>query len=175
MSTLSQKVKHELRELIPVTLYFFVTFQLLALTDELVLKQYGIRVSVFVAAMIGALIAAKVIVITDHLALLNRFPNKPPVYKIVWKTLVYFAAWLLVRYSEHFIHFWRATGNPAEANSRIFTEIVWPHFWAVQLWMFILLLVFCTARELVRALGRERITALFFHAPASIQTEQHRS
>ena len=41
MSNLGQKVKHELRELIPVTLFFFVAFELLALTDALMLKQYG--------------------------------------------------------------------------------------------------------------------------------------
>jgi len=41
MSTLNQKLKHELRELIPVTVFFFGTFQLLALTQALMLKQFG--------------------------------------------------------------------------------------------------------------------------------------
>jgi len=169
MSTFGQKVKHELEELIPVTVFFFAAFQLLALTDALILKQYGISISIFVTATIGALVAAKVVVITDHFALVNRFPEKPLIYNIVWKTLIYFAGWLLIRYAEHLIHFWRATGNIAETNRRIFSEIVWPHFWAVQLWMLILLLGFCAFRELVRALGRARITALFFHAPASVR------
>ena len=179
MSTLGQKVKHELDELIPVTLFFFAAFQLLALTDALILKQYGIRVSIFVTATIGALVAAKVVVITDHFALINRFPEKPLIYNVVWKTLVYFAGWLLIRYAEHAIHFWRATGSFSEANRRLFSEIVWPHFWGVQLWMFILLLGFCAFRELVRAQGRERMLALFFRDPQSrnspIQTESNPS
>jgi len=33
MSTLGQKRQHELRELIPVTMFFFSAFQLLALTQ----------------------------------------------------------------------------------------------------------------------------------------------
>lgn len=166
MSTAGQKLKHELHELIPVTAFFFVAFQLLALTDALILKQYGIGASVFMAATIGALVAAKVVVITDHFALVNRFPEKPLVFNVVWKTLIYFIGWLLIRYTEHLIHFWRATGAFGEANRRIFGEIVWPHFWAVQLWMLILLLAFCAFRELVRALGKQRVIALFFHPPS---------
>ncbi|MCW1924462.1 hypothetical protein OKA05_17985 [Luteolibacter arcticus] len=165
MSTLAQKLKHELHELIPVTLFFFVAFQLLALTDALILKQYGIPVAVFMSATIGALVAAKVVVITDHFALLNQFPTKPLIYNVVWKTLIYFAGWLLIRYAEHLIHFWRETGSFAGANRRLLDEIIWPHFWGVQLWMLVLLLVFCAFRELVRAVGRERVVAMFFRPP----------
>jgi hypothetical protein len=171
MSTLAQKVKHELDELIPVTLFFFVAFQLLALTDALILKEYGIRISIFATAAIGALVAAKVVVITDHFALVNRFPDKPLIYNVVWKTLIYFAGWLVIRYAEHFIHFWRETGNAAEANRQLFGKIVWPHFWGVQLWMAVLLLVFCAFRELVRAVGRERIIKIFFREPATPANE----
>ena len=47
MSTLGQKAKHELNELIPVTVFFFAAFQLPALTNALIMKQYGIRVPGF--------------------------------------------------------------------------------------------------------------------------------
>ena len=47
MSTLGQKVKHELRELIPVTVFFFMAGQLLTLTEAMMPKQSGISVSVF--------------------------------------------------------------------------------------------------------------------------------
>jgi hypothetical protein len=167
MSTAGRKLKHELHGLIPVTAFFFVAFPLLVLTDALTLKQYGIGTSELMAATIGALVAARVVMITDHFSLVNRFPEKPLVFNIVWKTLIYFIGWLSIRYAEHLFHFWRATGSFSEANHQIFNEIVWPHFWAVQLWMLILLLAFCAFRELVRALGRQRIIALFFHPPKS--------
>ena len=54
MSTVGQKLKHELRELIPVTVFFFGTFQLLALTQPLMLQQFGIRVSAFLTATVMA-------------------------------------------------------------------------------------------------------------------------
>ena len=166
MSNLGEKVKHELRELIPVTLFFFVAFQLLALTDALMLKQYGIHATAFFAATLLALIVAKVVLITDHFALVNRFPERPLIYNVVWKTLIYFIAALAFRYIEHLIHFWRKSANFAEANRRLVDEIVWPHFWGVQLWLLVLLLVYCAMRELVRALGRERVTQMFFKEPA---------
>lgn len=166
MSTLGQKVKHELRELIPVTVFFFMAGQLLALTEAMMLKQYGISVSVFLTATVVSLVVAKVVAITDHFALVNRFPNKPLIYNVVWKTAIYFAASLVVRYAEHLFHFWRKTGSVAEANHQLVDEIVWPHFWGIQLWLLILLLVYCTFRELVRALGRERVIRIFFHKPA---------
>lgn len=166
MSTWSHKLKHELRALIPVTVFFFVTFQLLALTEALMLKQYGIRASAFVTATIMALVVAKVVLIADYFPLVNRFPEKPLIYNIVWKTAIYFTALFALRYVEHLIHFWRKAGSVAEANRRLIEEVIWPHFWGLQLWLLILLLVYCALRELVRTLGRERIIKMFFHDPA---------
>lgn len=165
MSKLIHKLKHELRELLPVMLFFFIAFQLLALTQRLMLKEYGIRASTFLAATIMALVVAKVVVLSDLLPLVNRFPEKPLTYNVVWKTVIYFVASLAVRYVEHLIEFWRKSPSFEAANRRMVAEIVWPHFWAVQLWLLILLLVYCAFRELVRALGREKIIRMFFQEP----------
>jgi hypothetical protein len=66
VSTLGHKLKHELRELIPVTVFFFVAFQLLALTQALMLEQYGIRASAFLTATAMALVVAKVVPTINH-------------------------------------------------------------------------------------------------------------
>jgi len=166
MSTFTHKLKHEVDELIPVIVFFFFAFQLLALTEALILKQYGISVSAFLTATITALVVAKVVLIADHFPLVNRFPTKPLSYNVFWKTAIYFAGLVAFRYAEHFVHFWRQTKTVAEANRRMLDEMVWPHFWGVQLWMLVLLLFFCTFRELIRALGRERMIRMFFKDPA---------
>lgn len=165
MTGFGRKVAQEFHEILPVVVFFFFAFEILALSERLMLKQYGIDASAFLAAAIGALIVAKVVLIADHFPLVNRFPTRPLAYNVVWKTAIYFAAALLFRYAEHLIGFWRETGSLGAANKRLIEEIVWPHFWAVQLWLLILLLTYCAFRELVRALGRDRILAMFFRDP----------
>jgi len=165
LTSLAKKLKHEMWELIPVFIFFFITFQLLAITESLMLEQYNIKASAFIGATLMAMVISKVVVIADHFRLVNQFPHKPLVYNVVWKTGIYFCASFAFRYVEHLIHFWRHAGSFAEANRRLFDEIVWPHFWGLQLWLLILLLVYCSIRELVRALGRAQIIRLFFIHP----------
>lgn len=43
---------------------------------------------------------------------------------------------------------------------------MWPHFWAVQLWLVVLIFVYCALRELVRVIGRQRVQQIFLGAPA---------
>lgn len=165
MTSLGHKLKHEMRELIPVTVFFFVTFQLLVLTQALMLEEFGIKVSSFVSATILALVVSKVVLIADHFPLLNRYPDKSLAYNVAWKASVYFVASLVVRYVEHVIHFWRQSASFGEANRKLYDEIVWPHFWGVQLWLLILLLVFCSVRELARTVGRAHLVSMFFSSP----------
>lgn len=83
MSTLVHKVRLEVRELIPVTSFFFVAFQLLALPQALIHREYGIAVSTFLPATLMAMIVSKVVVLTDHFRFANRCPEKPLIYDVV--------------------------------------------------------------------------------------------
>lgn len=168
MGKVARFLKHEGKDMLPVLLFFFVTFQLLALTNALIALQYGISANAFLNATILAAVIAKVVLIADHLPFVNRFPSKPLIYNIVWKTAIYFGAAVLVRYIEHLIHYWRESAGFREANSRLFSEIVWPHFWGVQLWLLVLLLFYCSMRELIRVLGRDRVIRMFFIEPRAL-------
>ncbi|GJM22824.1 MAG: hypothetical protein DHS20C15_27390 [Planctomycetota bacterium] len=153
--------KEELVKIIPITIFFFVAFQLLALTQALMLREYGIEFGAFMNATIGALIVAKVVLLVDMLPLLNRFPERPLIYNVVWKTLIYFIAAFAVRYLEKLIEFWNELGDLGAANTQLLEKVVWPHFWVVQIWLFVLFFLFCTLRELVRVLGKQRVRAMF--------------
>jgi hypothetical protein len=96
------------------------------------------------------------------LPFINRFPGRPLIYNIAWKSFIYFSAALVVRYLEELFHYYRQHGELAAANRHLLEEVVWPHFWAIQIWLTVLLLTYCTLDELVRALGRDRMRELFF-------------
>jgi hypothetical protein len=161
MSKLGHGLKKLIHEMIPPVTFFFVSFQLLAFTRALMLRQYGIEVGTFMVATIGALVTAKVVVLADLLPFINRFPGRPLIYNIAWKTLIYMLAALLVRYLEEFIHFYRLQGHFLGATRHMLDEIIWPHFWAIQIWLTVLLMLYCAMDELGRALGRDRLREIF--------------
>jgi hypothetical protein len=165
MSKITARLKHEIAEVIPPAIFFFVTFNVIAVTRTLMLEQYGITVPSFAAATIGALIVAKVILVMDLLPFVNRYPDKPLIYNVAWKTLIYLLAAFLVRYVEHLISFARKHDSLLEANRHLLAEVVWPHFWAVQIWLALLLFVYCALRELTRSLGASQVRQLFFGVP----------
>ena len=166
MSNIAVRLKREILEAVPPAIFFFFAFHIIALTQALMLEQYGVKVSTFVAATVAALIVAKVLLLVDLLPFVNQFPEKPLIYNVVWKTILYLIAALVVRYVEHLVHFVRQYGDFAAANRHLIDEVVWPHFWFVQIWLLVLFLAYCTLRELVRALGRDRIRQMFFGGPA---------
>jgi hypothetical protein len=84
----------------------------------------------------------------DLLPFVNRFPEKPLLYNVVWKEIIYILAALIVRYVEHLLPFVREYGNLALANRHLLDKVVWPHFWAIQIWLLVLFFMFCTLREL---------------------------
>ena len=161
MSKFWSGLKHEIKEAIPPFVFFFIAFHLIALTRSLMQAQYGIEASTVMNATIAALVVAKVVLLADLLPFVNRFPHKPLAWNIAWKTVIYMLASMLIVYLERLWEFHGKYGSIAAANSHMVEELVWPHFWAVQIWMCVLFLLYCTLRELSLVLGGPRMRALF--------------
>lgn len=155
-------LKKELLELIPPTLFFLVAFALLLLTQALVLEDYGIDLLNLGQAVIGALVAGKVLLIVNAFPFVDRYPARPLIWNTLWKALIYNLAALFIRYLEALIPRWIDKGSFGAGNDALFAEIHWPHFWLVQLWLAVLFLIYCAGCELSRALGRDKLIALFF-------------
>lgn len=155
-------VKKEMREVIPPTLFFFVAFHILAVTRALMLREQGVEVATMAGATVAALVVGKVLLVADHLPFIDRFPERPLVYNIVWKTLVYLLASIVVRLVEHLVQMWPEGEGLSGAFHHLLEEVSWPRFLAVQIWLFVLLLVYTASRELIRAVGRERVLDMTF-------------
>jgi hypothetical protein len=68
----------------------------------------------------------------------------------------------LVHYLERLYDFWKEAHGLAAANQRLLTEIVWPHFWAIQILLAVLILMYCIASEFARVVGEAKLKAMFF-------------
>jgi hypothetical protein len=162
MTKLSTKLKEEFFALLPPTIFFFVALHIVAFVRVLMLKGTGISPLSTMSIAVAALILGKAVLIADMLPMINRFPNKPLIYNVVWKTLIYLLAATLIHYLERLIDFWRQTGGFVAGNQKLLAEIIWPHFWAIQIILLVLIAMYCTTHELVRVIGREKVLRIFF-------------
>jgi hypothetical protein len=167
MSKLYEKTKEEIVALIPPTTFFFIALHLIAFIRVLMVKGTGLPIATSAQIAVGALILGKAVLLADLLPVVNRFPDKPLIYNIAWKTAIYFFVALLIHYLEHLIDFWREAGSFLAGNEKLLAEIVWPHFWAIQIILVVLIFNYCVIRELVRAIGADQFRAMFFGPSAS--------
>jgi len=162
MTKLSTMLKKEFFELLPPTIFFFVALHIVAFVRVLMLKGTGLSPVSTMSIAVAALILGKAVLIADLLPLINRFPNKPLIYNVAWKTLIYLLMATVIHYLERLIDFWRQTGSFVGGNKELLAKIIWPHFWAIQLILFVLIAMYCTMHELVRVIGREKALRIFF-------------
>ncbi len=162
MSKLTTKLKEEFFAIIPPTIYFFVALHIVVFIRVLMLKGTGISPLGSVSVAVSALVLGKAVLLADLLPSINRFPHKPLIYNITWKTLIYLLVATVLHYLERLIEFWRQSGGLIAGNKKLFAEMVWPRFWAIQIVLFILIAAYCTMHELARVLGKEKILRIFF-------------
>lgn len=159
---LLKTIKHEYLEILPPTIFFFIAFSLILVTKQLILREYGISWTGFGSAIIGALLVGKVVLITDKLPFMNKFPDRQLIYNASWKCLIYVLAALFVQYLERIVPLVMKHESFIEANRHFTAETVWPHFWLIQIWLVVLFFVYCAMRELVRAIGKDKVVHMFF-------------
>ena len=156
------KLKEEFFKLLPPTIFFFVALHLVTFIRVLIAKGSHFEPLSTISIAIASLILGKAVLIADMLPPINRYPNKPLAYNIAWKTVIYLLMASVIHYLERLIDFWRQTGGFVAGNQKLLAEIVWPHFWAIQIILFVLIAIYCTMHELVRVIGKEKMMRIFF-------------
>ena len=144
------KLKEEFFKILPPTIYFFVALHLVMFIRVLMLEGTGVSPYSSASIALTALVLGKAVLLADMLPLINRFPNKPLIYNIAWKTAIYLLISAVLHYLERLIDFWRETGSFVAGNEKLLSLIVWPHFFAIQILLFVLIAMYCTVHELVR-------------------------
>jgi hypothetical protein len=162
MSKLAATIKHEFLEMLPPTIFFFVILHVVALIRTLMTHNSGISLPTSASVTIAALILGKSVLLANMLPFINRFPEKPLVWNVSWKTLIYTLVALVVHYLEHLFDYWKESPGLLAANHKLLSELNWAHFWAIQILLVTLIINYCVIAELARVVGRERLRAMFF-------------
>src|SRR5215813_3758672 len=162
MSNLAAKLREEFRAVLPPTIFFFIMLHIVAVIRVLMLKGTGIAVTTPLQVTIAALILGKAVLIADHLPFINRYPDKPLAYNVAWKTVIYVVVATLIHFLERLIDFSREAGNLAAGYDKMISEIVWPHFVAIEIILLVLILMYNTLHELVRVIGKDEAVKMFF-------------
>src|SRR6516164_9695850 len=85
----AKKVVKELRAVLVTTLYFAFCFGLLVLLKRLYLAEYQIEFRGLSLALVGALVAAKVVLVLEHVSLGQWIRAHPVMLEVVLRTLLY--------------------------------------------------------------------------------------
>lgn len=157
-----QVVKHELRQAVFPTIFFFVVFVLMIFTKALVLDSYNIHWVNSGSAALSAMIVAKAILIIDMTSAGRMFRDTRLVYHILWRTVIYSLLVSAFRYVEELIPLWSEYGSFGEASQHMLIEISWQHFVVTQLWLFVSILTFSTIVTLDEYFGPESIKKALF-------------
>ena len=162
MNRAAAKIKEELLAVLPPTAFFFVALHIVAFVRVLMLKGTGISPLTSMSVLVAALILGKAVLVADMLPFINRFPEKPLIHNVVWKTMIYLLVSAIVHYLERLIDAWRQAGGFLAANRTLLAEMVWPHFFAIQILLFVLIAMYCAIHELTRVIGAERMKRIVF-------------
>ena len=162
MHRILEKLKEEFFKVLPPTIFFFVTLHIVSVVRVLMAKGTQFQPLSTISITVAALILGKAVLIADMLPPINRYPDKPLIYNVAWKTVIYWLVASVIHYLERLFEFTREAGGLAAGNEKLLAEIVWPHYWAVQIILFVLILMYCTGRELVRVIGKDKVMRLFF-------------
>ena len=169
MSPVINKIKHEFMKALPPTIFFFIILHIVALIRSLMIKGSGVDLPVSASVLIASLILGKSVLVADMLPFINRFPDKPLIWNVTWKTLMYNLVALIVHYLERLYDYWKEAPNLMDANSLLWSSMNWPRFWAVQILLITLIFMYCVIAELARVIGHDRLKGMFVGPLPSIQ------
>jgi hypothetical protein len=157
----------ELREVWPPTVFFAIGFNLIVLTTDLILADYLASFGSFMVATMTAVVVGKAVLLAKAMPFLRRFDKAPMIQPVLFKTIVYWAVVFLVRFLEKLVEYLFAGGTLSGIPEYISTHFTWHRFAAIQIWIFVLFLIYTSVEELNARLGDDELMKIFFTGRSS--------
>jgi hypothetical protein len=161
-SGFKERAKGQIKDFALMFLYLWIVFGFLVVHESIVLSQHQINFAAHGLALINALVFAKVMLVAEDLHLGHRFHDKPLVYSIVFKSILFAVALICFHVLEHvLIGMWHgetiAESILAVGVNKLSGIVSLGIIGTVALAPFFIL------SEVSRAIGPDNFWALFFH------------
>ena len=158
----------EFREALAPVVFFFVAFNLVELTTQLILAQYLTRLANYMIATTTALVVGKAVLVADALPFLRRYDVGPMIRPILFKTVVYWAVVFVARILEQVIEYWIHNGTLSGVGQYAVEEFSWHRFVAIQIWILVLFCIYTFVNELNSRLGEGELRRMLFGRTATV-------
>lgn len=162
------RVKHllhlffkEFKKALPPTLFFMAAFHISTLLRHLDEESLGVTTDRAVSATIAALVVGKVFLVLDNLGLNKFLLDRPMIYAMCLRTMVYSCfvslAWCLEDFVPLLLH--HLTWQEAWQDYR--QDFSKPMFWANHLVLMLWVMAYAFSSMLIEIIGKERVLAVF--------------
>ena len=159
--TLKERVLDSIKSFTQMFLYLWLIFGLLAVHQSIILSQYQIDYQSHGLAVINALVFAKVMLIAEDMRLGDRFDDKPLIYPILFKSILFAIALICFHLVEHTLvgmwHGQKLAESFSDIGANKFRGIV-----SFSVIATVALMPFFALRGLSRVIGKEKLWSLFF-------------
>jgi len=162
---IQEKLKHELRAVVLVTLFFAAWLGALMGLKILILEDYQIGFGSVSAVLIGALVLAKVVLILEHVPLGGWQRNQPVLMEVILRTLLYAFGTFVVILLEKAFESRHEQGGFGPALMNVFQHRDMPHVWANTICVGGALLFYNLLSALNRHLGNGGLARIFLTPP----------
>ena len=159
--SLKERVVDSIKTFVQMFLYLWLVFGLLAIHQSIILSQYQIDYRSHGLAFLNALVFAKVMLVAEDLRLGDRFNDKPLIYPVLFKSLLFAIALICFHIVEHIlIGMWHGH-SIAETLSEIGANKL-RGILSYSVIATVALIPFFILREISRTIGSNRFWSLFF-------------
>lgn len=156
-----EKLKEEAKKVCMTTFFFAVCFLALMGFKALVLAEYRIAFFDLSAALIGALIVAKVVLILENVPLGSWIESHPAAVHVMVRTILYGIGVFMVLLLEKSFEARHEYGSFIQALTHVFEHRDIQHVWATAMGVTAALLVFNALFVLRRHIGGRELLGMF--------------
>lgn len=158
-------VTRELKSIAATTLYFAIVFIFFMVLKKLFLKDYDINFNGLSAALIGALILAKVILLMKSISFGSRVKSQPSIVDVILRTLLYTIGVAVVLVLEKAFESRHESDGFGNAVLHVIRHRDFYIVWATILMVSVSILIYNMFSILEMYIGKHQFRKLFFKTP----------